>query len=65
MTGDKDFNDFINGSEETAGIVFSTETERLAEMAELNDEEQLYSCMPPQQTDIVSIIEASNIASLR
>lgn len=64
MTRDNELKDFINGSEETAGIIFSTEAERLAEMEQLNDHEELYKCMPPQQADIVSIIEVSDIASL-
>lgn len=31
---------------------------------ELNDMEECYKIMPPPETDIVAVIEASNIASL-
>ena len=32
---------------------------------ELNDLEECFEIMPPQETDIVTIIEASDIASLQ
>ncbi|MCK5642990.1 MAG: hypothetical protein KAJ19_19440 [Gammaproteobacteria bacterium] len=45
-------------------IVFVTREEREAEMAQLNDHEELYHCIPPQNRDVVDIIKASDIASL-
>lgn len=59
-----DFDDMTNDPEGTQEIILMSIEERETEMKQLNDYEELYSCIPPQQRDIVSIIEASNIASL-
>jgi len=59
-----DFDDIISDHEGTQEIIQMSAEECEAEMAQLNDHEELYHCIPPQQRDIVSIIEASDIASL-
>ena len=61
---DIDLDGIFSDQEGTQEIILVSVKEREAEMAQLNDREELYSCIPPQHKDIVDIISAANISSL-